>query len=167
VCPAAGGSSGAGAAAPCAQTSLVLRTETLVGRLILDRDWLYFVTNGDLYRLAKTGGATGGTFAKAPEVLLRDPVGKARWTVDNMAANATDIYVAAVDDGAQEQQLLRVVRGGREPTVLTRTRTTNDDRGPVTEMVATAHAVYSLVASRCGIELRRYAIEGTSSDGED
>jgi hypothetical protein len=158
VCAGAGGSTGtagaagtSGASPRCAQTSQLLSAPMFVARLVLDATWLYFVSGGELYRLAKTGGR--------PEALLHSTFGFTRWQIENIAATATDLYVAATVEGRPQQHLIRIPRGGGDPTVLAGTRITGRSFGPVVDMAATADAVYRLVSVRCGMELHRYRID--------
>jgi hypothetical protein len=155
ACPAAGGSTGAagsgGAAPRCAIRSQLLSEPLLVGRLVLEGPWVYFGSSGDVFRLAKTGGT--------PESLVQSTAGPTRWLVQDLAANATDIYVAALAEGRREQHLLRIPRGGREFSMLPGARLAGDDFGPVMDMAATADAVYRLISTRCGAELQRHPID--------
>ena len=145
---AVGGAGGQGPTFPCAQPTQLLSTPQFVYHFVLDRDWVYFVSTGSLFRVTKSGGN--------PEAILEAGVGP--WTVQNLAANASDIYVTAIDSAAKEWQLLRIPRGGRDATVLARSAIENGSSGTVWQMVATTDHVYWLEGFSCTTKLRRYRI---------
>jgi hypothetical protein len=149
-----GAGGGTGLSFPCAQPEQLATTARSTEFVTPDRDWVYFASDRDLYRVAKTGGT--------PEMLL-----DASLHVRSMAANATDIYVAVTAVQTLELQLLRIPRGGREATVLVREPIPPAPDGRidgVTGMVATRDAVYWASQSLCAATLFRYQIAGTSTD---
>ena len=150
-----GAGGGTGLSFPCAQPQELLPEARWTSFVVPDGDWVYFASDGVLYRVARTGGS--------PEMLLDGSL-----SVRNIARNATDLYVSVAGGPAHELQLLRIPRGGRDATVLVREPIppTPDQRiDVVSAMVATRDAVYWVSANLCAATLFRYPIAGAPAAG--